>query len=116
MRNRDRGYWIAGDDPLAAVHSLTGRYSLTGSATDARRVALLSDGIERAITHLHLYSDSHELLDSLFDPGTLATITRIRHAELADPHGHQHPRTTPSDDAAAITCVLAHAATTRHDS
>jgi hypothetical protein len=115
MRNRDDGYWIAGDDPRAALHSLTGHYSLTDNAAGARRVVLLSDGIERGITHLHLYSDAHELLDSLFDPGTLATITRVRHAELADPRGSQHPRTTPSDDAAAITCVLTHAAASRHD-
>jgi hypothetical protein len=106
MRNRDDGYWIASDDPRAATHSLTGHYNLTGTAAGARRIVLLSDGIERAVTHLHLYSNSHELLDSLFDPGTLATTTRIRHGERADPHGSQHPRTAPSDDAAAITCVL----------
>jgi hypothetical protein len=112
MRNRHGGYWMAGDDPRAALHSLTGRYTVANTAAGARRVALLSDGIERAITHLHLYGD---LLDSLFDPGTLATITRIRHAELADPHGARHPRTTPSDDASAITCVLAHAPPSRQD-
>jgi hypothetical protein len=106
MRNHDGGYWIASDDPRAALHSLTGRYSLA-QPTGAHRVALLSDGIERAITHLHLYSDWHELLDSLFDPGIPATITRIRNAELADPSASRHPRTTHSDDATAITCVLA---------
>jgi hypothetical protein len=105
MRNRDGGYRIASDDPHAALHSLTGRYSLTGPAR-ADRIALLSDGIARAITHLHLYTSWHELLDSLFDPGIPATITRIRHAELADPNASRHPRTTPSDDAAAITCLL----------
>jgi Protein phosphatase 2C len=115
IRNHDDGYWIAGDDPRAANHSLTGHYNLADTATGAHRIALLSDGIERAITHLHLYNDPHELLNSLFDPGTLATITRIRHAELADPHGSQHPRSAPSDDAAAITCVLAHATASRHD-
>jgi hypothetical protein len=46
----------------------------------------------------------------LFYPGILATITRIRDAELADPHGTRHPRTTPSDDASAITCLLDHIA------
>ena len=115
MRNRDDGYWIASDDPRAAGHSLTGHYNLATAAAGAHRVVLLSDGIERAITHLHVYTDSHDLLDSLFDPGTLATITRIRHAELADPHGSQHPRTAPSDDAAAITCVLLHTPASCHD-
>jgi hypothetical protein len=114
MRNRDGGYWIASDDPPAAVHSLTGHYSLAHPA-GARRLALISDGIERAITHPHLYSGWHALLNSLFDPGIPATITRIRHAELADPNASRHPRTTPSDDAAAITCLLAGSAGTRSD-
>ena len=69
MRNRDGGYWITGDDPRAATHSVTGQYNLTNTAAAAHRVALISDGIERAITHLHLYNDPHDLLDSLFDPG-----------------------------------------------
>ena len=77
-----------------------------GPAYSRTRLALLSDGIERAVTHLHLYNDWRELLDSLFDPGIPATITRIRHAERADPNATRHPRTAPSDDAAAITCVL----------
>jgi Protein phosphatase 2C len=104
MRNRDDGYWIASDDPRAALHSLTGHYGLDSPA-GARRIVLLSDGIERAITRLHLYSEWPELLNSLFDPGTYATITRIRRAELADPSATRHPRTTRSDDAAAITCL-----------
>jgi hypothetical protein len=106
-RNRDGGYWIAADDPDAALHSLTGHYSLTDPVTAARRVALISDGITRALTHLQIYSDWRHLLEDLFDPGILATITRIRRAERADPHASRHPRTKPSDDTAAITCTLA---------
>jgi hypothetical protein len=98
MRNHDGGYWIASDDPRAALHSLTGRYSLAEPA-GPRRVAPVSDGIERAITHLHLYGGWRELLDSLFDLGIPATIARIRNAELADPsalrHPAPHPATTP---------------------
>jgi hypothetical protein len=90
MRNSDDGYWIASDDPRAALHSFTGHYSLAERA-GARRVALVSDGIERAITHLHLYGGCRELLDSLFDHGIPATITRIRNAELADPSALRHP-------------------------
>lgn len=105
-RNRDGGYWIAADDPHAALHSLTGQYSLANTAAGARRFALISDGLERAVTHLQCYTDWHELIDSLFDPGILATVTRIRRAERADPHASRHPRTKPSDDAAAITCAL----------
>jgi hypothetical protein len=106
MRNREDGYWIAADDPRAALHSLTGHYNLTSPA-GARRVALISDGIARAVTYLQCYTDWHELLEDLFAPGLMATVARIRHAELADPYASQHPRTTHSDDAAAITCLPA---------
>jgi len=99
MRNRDDGYWIAGDDPRAAVHSLTGQYSLANTATDARRIALLSDGIERVITHLHLYNDAHELLDSLFDPGTSPPSPTSAAPKPLIPVGRSihepHPATTP---------------------
>lgn len=104
-RNRDGGYWIAGDDPGAALHSLTGRYSLSDTAAGVSRFALISDGLERAVTHLNCYAGWSELIENLFDPGILATITRIRGAELADPDGLRHPRSKPSDDAAAITCA-----------
>jgi hypothetical protein len=105
-RNSNDGYWIAADDPRAASHSLTGQYALS-NAEPVRRLALVSDGITRAVTHLHLYHDWRELSNSLFEPGIPATITRIRRAELGDPHGTQRPRTSPSDDAAAITCRFA---------
>jgi hypothetical protein len=52
MRNRPSGYWIAGDDPRAAHHSLVGSYSLDTTPGSASRIALISDGVERAVTHL----------------------------------------------------------------
>lgn len=95
MRNRHGGYWIASDDPRAARHSPIGRYSLASPA-GADRVALVSKGIERAVTYLNLYSSSRELLDSLFDPGLHSTIADIRDAEEADPNASRHPRTAPA--------------------
>jgi hypothetical protein len=106
MRNRDDGYWIAADNPHAALHSLTGQYNLADPSAAPLRIALVSDGIKRAVTHLGLYSRWHELIENLMEPGILATISRIRHAELDDPNASRHPRSKASDDAAAITCDL----------
>jgi replication initiator protein RepSA len=107
MRNRGDGYWIAADDPHAALHSLTGEYNLVNPTAVPFRIALISDGIKRAVTHLQLYNSWHELIENLIEPGILPTISRIRDAELDDPDASQHPRTKASDDAAAITCELA---------
>jgi Protein phosphatase 2C len=105
-RNRQGGFWIAEDDPRAAMHSLVGTYSLADSADAASRIALISDGVERAVTRLCCYTDWYELLEALFDPGVLPTIERIRRAERSDPDGTRYPRTRPTDDAAAIACTL----------
>jgi hypothetical protein len=107
MRNREHGFWIAGHDPAAALHSLVGCYSLDEEpTTGATRIALISDGLGRGVTHLQCYRDWGDLLESLFCLGAPACIMRVRQAEQADPHGARHPRTRAADDAAAITCVL----------
>lgn len=107
MRNRQGGFWIAADDPRAALHSLAGSYTLTGRTDGASRIALISDGLARAVTHLQCYSGWRELLEDLFGSGIAACVTRVRDAERADPDGSRHPRSKPADDAAAITCALA---------
>lgn len=106
MRNREHGFWIAADDSGAPLRSLTGSYSLGDTSAGAARIALISDGLERAITHLRCYRDWRQLLETLFRLGAPGCITRLRQAEQADPRGSRHPRTRPSDDAAAITCVM----------
>lgn len=106
MRNRDDGYWIAADCPRAALHALTGEYDLADPSAAPVRIALVSDGITRAVTHLQLYDSWHELIENLVRLGIPATISRIRDAELDDPDASRHPRTKASDDAAAITCDL----------
>jgi hypothetical protein len=106
VRNRDGGYWIAADDPCAALHALTGDYNLADPSAVPLRIALVTDGITRAVTHLQLYDSWHELIENLIQPGIPATISRIREAELDDPDASRHPRTKSSDDAAAITCEL----------
>jgi hypothetical protein len=82
MRNRHGGYWIAGDDPRAANHDLTGQYSLAGTVAGAHRVALLSDGIERAITHL---SPCPATLD--LQPSTPKVVCPARPPRRGDPVG-----------------------------
>jgi hypothetical protein len=106
LRNRDNGFWIASDDSQAAHHSITGSYSLDGGHIGASRVALTSDGLARAVTHLGVHQDWRELLQALFHEGIPACVARVRQAELDDPAGITHPRTAPSDDAAAITWDL----------
>jgi hypothetical protein len=52
MRNREGGYWIAADDPRAALHALTGEYDLADPSAAPVRIALVSDGVTRAVTRL----------------------------------------------------------------
>lgn len=106
VRNTPDGFWIASDTPEAAFHALTGAYPLGEAPSSARRLALISDGLGRAVTHLDLYDDWQSLLVALFDHGTVSCLTTIRKAERRDPSGHSLPRTNPSDDASAVTCKL----------
>lgn len=101
-RNTAGGYWIAGDDPGAADHALTGTIAI-GTGPDAvRGLALLSDGADRAVRLFGLYPGWRELFAALTDDGPAAVIARVRRAEDDDPHGRAHPRTSRSDDATAL--------------
>jgi serine/threonine protein phosphatase PrpC len=102
VRNTDDGYWIASFDPQAAHHSLTGSRSIGDKPGQVRRAALVSDGLERAVTLLGLCASWDELLQALITNGPNACIEQVREAEAADPTGQQHPRTAASDDASAV--------------
>jgi hypothetical protein len=106
LRNTPDGYWIAGADPAAAAHSLTGSYRIGTQPGQVRRFALLSDGAERAVTMFGLYPSWEGLLDALATEGPAACIAAVRAAEAADPDGRHHPRTKLSDDASALLCDL----------
>lgn len=95
VRNIPEGYWIAADDPAAAYHSHTGSYPLGA----VRRLALLSDGLGRAVSPLKLHGSWEELLAALCHDGPAAVIQAVRSAEDADPNGQQVPRSSRSDDA-----------------
>jgi hypothetical protein len=110
LRNTPGGYWIAGADPAAAAHSLTGSYRIGAEPGEVRRFALLSDGAERAVTMFGLYPSWQALLDALAADGPAACIAAVRAAEAADPDGRRYPRSKLSDDASALLCNLVEAA------
>ncbi|MEU9129958.1 protein phosphatase 2C domain-containing protein [Kitasatospora sp. NPDC048540] len=95
-RNAAGGYWVAGSDPRAATHALTG----TTPAAALRSVSLLSDGAADHVDTYHLatWPETVALL-SLDGPATL--LAAVRAAEHSDPRGRRWPRLKPHDDATA---------------
>jgi hypothetical protein len=106
VRNTDDGYWIASFDPRAAHHSLTGSHTIGAEPGEVRRAALLSDGLERAVTIFDLYASWEELMQALIVSGPSALIQQVRDAEAADGTGQLHPRTAASDDASGVLIEL----------
>jgi hypothetical protein len=97
-RNVEGGYWIASDLPAAAHQALTGSLPAT-----VRAVALLTDGLGRALEPLGLYRTPAQLILALTAPrGLAAVLEEVRAAEARDPGGQRHPRTSGSDDATAL--------------
>ncbi len=101
-RNTDGGYWISAYEPSAASRARSGTYSISQGPGELRRLALLSDGVERAVSTLGIWPSWAELLRALSELGPASCISRVRAAELADPDGLKRPRTSPDDDASAI--------------
>ncbi|MET7383089.1 integrase [Streptomyces sp. NPDC005526] len=101
LRNRPDGFWIAGPDPQAAEHALTGAVPLDSLAS----VTLLSDGASRLVDSFEL-ADWEETLDVLSSSGPDGLIRRVREAEAEDPHGRRWPRGKTRDDATALHWVM----------
>jgi hypothetical protein len=101
LRNRPDGFWIAGPDPLAAEHALTGTVPLDSLAS----VTLLSDGATRLVDRFGLASWD-EALAVLGSAGPDELIRRTREAEGSDPHGRRWPRGKAHDDATVLHWVL----------
>lgn len=101
LRNRPGGFWIAGPDPLAAEHALTGTVPLDSLAS----VTLLSDGATRLVDRFGLasWNDTLALLGSA---GPDELIRQTRKAEHGDPHGRRWPRGKAHDDATALHWAL----------
>ncbi|MFJ6729577.1 integrase [Streptomyces sp. NPDC091281] len=101
LRNRPDGFWIAGPDPRAAEHALTG----TAPRTSLASVSLLSDGATRHVDRFEL--DSWEGLLSVLDAsGPAEVVQRVRAAEDGDPEGRRWPRGKAHDDATAVHWTL----------
>ncbi|MDX2936367.1 integrase [Streptomyces ipomoeae] len=102
FRNRPGGFWIAGPDPRAAEHALTGTVPLDSLAS----VTLLSDGATRLVDRFELIG-WEEVLSVLGSSGPGELIRRVREAEAGDPDGRRWPRGKAHDDATALHWVLA---------
>ncbi|MGW1322680.1 integrase [Streptomyces antibioticus] len=101
LRNRPGGFWIAGPDPQAAEHALTGSFPLDALAS----VTLLSDGATRLVDSFGLATwemTSTVLCSS--GPGEL--IRQVREAEAGDPEGRRWPRGKAQDDATVLRWLL----------
>jgi hypothetical protein len=86
----------------AASHAWSGTYSIGEGPGDLRRLALLTDGVERAVSTLGIWPSWAEFLRALNELGPACCISRVRAAELADPDGRDRSRTSPRDDASTI--------------
>lgn len=101
-RNTDDGYWIAAYESVAAEHAVVGTVSLHRSELGPTTVALLSDGLDRAIRPFHIHDSYERFLAELQEAGPAHSANRVRLVERADPSGRRYPRTKPSDDATGI--------------
>jgi hypothetical protein len=101
LRNRPGGFWIAGPDPRAAEHSLTGTVPLAS----LKSATLLSDGAARLVDRFEL-AEWREVLTALDASGPDELIRRVRAAEFGDPDGRRWPRGKAHDDATVLHWVL----------
>ncbi|GGV88004.1 hypothetical protein GCM10010294_70380 [Streptomyces griseoloalbus] len=101
LRNRPGGFWIAGPDPQAAEHALTGTVSLESLAS----VTLMSDGATRLVDRFGL-DDWRQTLTVLDSSGPDELIRRVREAEASDLDGRRWPRGKVRDDATVLHWAL----------
>lgn len=95
-RNQPGGYWIAKDDPQAAVQAVTGCVTLDGLAG----IALLSNGASRAATTYGL-ANWHNVLKLMRTNGPAEILRQVRAAELAVHGTESIPELSQPDDATA---------------
>lgn len=88
-RNRDGGYWIAGDAPDAARHAVT-QHLPKGQV---QAVALLTDGILAA---------DRTLWANVADMAPSRVISGAVRFEKSDPQAIHYPRSKPHDDKSII--------------
>ena len=93
LRNRPGGFWVAGTDPTAAHHSLTGRMPIGA----VESVVLLSDGASRLVDTFGLATWAEAAQLAQYDPHRL--VQAVRDAEAEDEDCLRWPRSKPHDDA-----------------
>jgi hypothetical protein len=95
-RNTPGGFWIAGSDPAAADHALTGSLP----AGEVRRVVMLTDGASRVVERYgRTWPDTIELADK---EGPARVIAEVRAGDAASPAGAY--RGKRFDDATVVLC------------
>ncbi|MFH9553305.1 integrase [Streptomyces sp. NPDC017435] len=101
LRNRPGGFWIAGPEPQAAEHALTGFVPLDSLTS----VTLMSDGATRLVDCFQV-GTWQETLAVLASSGPRELLLRVREVEAGDPEGRRWPRGKAQDDATALHWVL----------
>ncbi|WP_405627455.1 integrase [Streptomyces sp. NBC_00016] len=101
LRNRPGGFWIAGPDPQAAEHALSGAVPLESLAS----VTLLSDGATRLVDSFELATWGG-MLTVLSSTGPDELIRQVRAAEADDSEGQRWPRGKARDDATVLHWAL----------
>ena len=79
------------DDPAVAGRALVQSVPIGSTPSSVRRVALMSDGAERATAVFGLYTSDRELLDAARVQGPESCINRVRTAETDDSHAKAVP-------------------------
>lgn len=98
MRNQPGGFWVAGANPDAAQHAVTGSVA----SASVRRAALLSDGAARLVERFTILS-WEGLLDLLEQHGPAELIARTRQTEEVETaEERQGRRGKHYDDATAV--------------
>lgn len=99
VRNTPDGYWVAGTNPEAAHHCLTGEVDLG----EVRSAAVMSDGVSRLVTE-YATATWDEVFRALRTSGPTGLITSVRETEATDPTGRRWPRYKSGDDATVAYC------------
>lgn len=100
-KNRDGGYWIAGSDPAAVDHAITGEWS----TKSVRRLGVFTDGAARFVNMFRPNTSWRAVLEILKHNGPEQLLEEIRLAEHYDKEGARFPRNKKSDDATVVYVV-----------
>ncbi|WP_390898110.1 hypothetical protein [Streptomyces lusitanus] len=99
LRNTPDGYWVAGANPEAARHCLTGSTEIGA----VRSAAVMSDGVSRLVTEYGM-ATWEDVFAVLRTAGPQGLITTVRKVEATDPTGRRWPRYKSGDDASVAFC------------